>query len=189
MITKPCETCGEFYVSEVKAHRKYCSLKCRKPMQRHPRLKLVCKRCGAEFERLECQISGKGNEGRGQFCSKSCAMTGRPINGRPSKIATDAIAAWAASSRELFTTELRVDRFSIDLALPLRSLAIELDGCYWHSLPAMIEKDARKDAALRSAGWRVVHITIPKDTTADLLAGEIRDAIRRDAWEPLTKSA
>jgi very-short-patch-repair endonuclease len=47
-------------------------------------------------------------------------------------------------------------RFNIDLAIPSARIAIEADGRYWHALPKQIAADARKDAALTAAGWRVL---------------------------------
>lgn len=48
-------------------------------------------------------------------------------------------------------------------------LAVELDGEYWHSLPDMVEKDQRKDAALTARGWDVRRIIIGKrDRPADV---------------------
>lgn len=56
-------------------------------------------------------------------------------------------------------------RFSIDIALPLLHIAIEVDGWQYHGkYKRDFIRDREKDRALLLAGWRVVRFT----------AGEIR---------------
>lgn len=63
-------------------------------------------------------------------------------------------------------TEYKVGYFSIDEALPIRKVAIEVDGCYWHGCDvcgfegkksARIS-DKRKDTYLSNKGWKVIRI-------------------------------
>lgn len=178
LVTYVCESCGEAGVRLAKRPSpRFCSLKCRDaviPVQRRKRITVTCRFCGGLFERRPSEIAA----GRGKFCSKECAGKGRPICGRPSRVASEAISLWAAQTAEQFTTEHRVGRFSIDLALPHRRVAVELDGVYWHSLPEMVERDVRKDAALAAEGWRVVRIGIASNMSPRDLAGLIDEAVK-----------
>lgn len=141
---------------------------------RKRRVIVSCGNCGKRFEKRPSEIA----IGRGKFCSRRCSNFGRPLNGRPSLIATSAIAEFRRLYPDVLAVEeLRVARFSIDLALPDYQLAVELDGCYWHSLPGVQAKDRRKDEALARKGWRVVRIPIFRESTAEILAAAIAEAV------------
>jgi hypothetical protein len=47
-----------------------------------------------------------------------------------------------------------IGRYFIDIALPSKRLAVEIDGP-WHTRPKQIKSDKRKDRRLRSIGWSV----------------------------------
>jgi very-short-patch-repair endonuclease len=102
---------------------------------------------------------------------------GQPVR-RSSAIGNAAIALVMSRQSEILNPEFRIGRWSIDLAAPLRMLAIELDGEYWHSLPRMVERDTRKDADLTSRGWTVKRIAIVKADTPETLANKIVKALR-----------
>lgn len=175
--TRPCANCGQTIQSKPSKHNQYCSLACYHSMDipaRRSRIQCECGFCGDTFEKRPSEIA----RGRGKFCSRRCAQLGRPINGRPSVIATAAIDEWASENSVMdVERELRVGRWSIDLAFPTPRVAIELDGEYWHSLPEMIEKDARKDAALADLGWTVQRILIRKNDTPSDIAAQITDVL------------
>ena len=63
------------------------------------------------------------------------------------------------------------------MALPLEMVAIELDGEYWHSLPAMVDKDRRKDEWLTAQGWRVIRIVMTRDDTPESIARRISEEL------------
>ena len=67
-----------------------------------------------------------------------------------------AVAEQLAAAGLDYVPELAVNTFNIDLALPERKLAIEVQGGNWHNTPDKIEGDARKREALEAAGWTVV---------------------------------
>lgn len=46
----------------------------------------------------------------------------------------------------------------IDIAIPDRRIAIEVDGRYWHSRPGVKEKDQERNFNLWDTGWRVYRI-------------------------------
>lgn len=101
----------------------------------------------------------------------------RPINGKPSKIADAAIDEFLKGTPLLCELEKRLGRWSVDLALPLHNIAVELDGEYWHSLPAMVEKDRRKDEWLDANGWHVIRIVMAKDDTPQSIARRIAEEL------------
>lgn len=52
----------------------------------------------------------------------------------------------------------RIGRWCPDGIIPAHMAVVEYDGDYWHSLPGIAEKDARKARELRALGWRVVRV-------------------------------
>lgn len=174
-LDRSCARCGaEFSVLPKKRARKYCSVKCaaaanQQAKSLRSRIQKTCQWCGVKFHRPRSHATA-----RRKFCSKRCAALGRPIpGGRQSTIASRAIALWAATTQEHYECEKRVLNWSVDLVLPHRWLAIELDGVYWHSLPAMQARDARKDAALIAAGWTVRRVPIPGNATPESVAADL----------------
>lgn len=177
LIDRICAYCGKVdRIPRKRRHRLYCSQRCAKAANglksRVAMVAMECQFCGCIFEVYPSQATP-----RRKFCSKTCAGLGRPINGKPSKIATAAIEVFLSGYTGRAEPEKRVGRFSVDLALPDLWLALELDGVYWHSLPEMVEKDERKMGALRSAGWHPISITIHSDSTPESLASEMSEAV------------
>jgi very-short-patch-repair endonuclease len=50
-------------------------------------------------------------------------------------------------------------KYTIDLTLPMYSIAIECDGKAYHSTPEQKAHDRRKDAYLRRKGWKVLRFS------------------------------
>jgi hypothetical protein len=181
LVELSCRSCGETFMCERKRlHRNpVCSLSCRKGRQwGQPMVDVECGHCGTPLRRYQSQLDG----GRGKFCSRSCAGLARPINGRPSQIATDATALFSSACSAPVVAELRVAQWSIDVALPDQMIAIELDGEYWHSIPAMRDRDRRKDESLIALGWTVIRIPIRKGDTAS----DIADRMTKELSQCLT---
>jgi very-short-patch-repair endonuclease len=56
--------------------------------------------------------------------------------------------------------EVQFGKYRIDLYDPVRHVAFEADGAYWHGLPGRVEYDARRDAELlKRFGLPVVHFS------------------------------
>lgn len=169
---KRCEVCdGEFRATGTRAQTgRFCSRECQATLTVW--VTKCCETCDVEMTFRESTPK--------RFCSMSCAAFGKPINGKPSVIATAGIDEWCARrDRPIHTREHRVGRWSIDLALPLEMIAVELDGVYWHSLPAMVDRDRRKDAALADAGWDVRRVVIGGQDTPAVVADGIDKVLRR----------
>jgi very-short-patch-repair endonuclease len=47
----------------------------------------------------------------------------------------------------------------VDLAYPSYRVAVEYDGLRWHTGRAQMDRNAARDLALLTVGWRVVHVT------------------------------
>lgn len=58
-----------------------------------------------------------------------------------------------------YLSEYPIGSFVVDFYVPRRRLVIECDGEYWHSLPGVKEKDARRDIWLRERGYRVLRLS------------------------------
>jgi very-short-patch-repair endonuclease len=65
----------------------------------------------------------------------------------------------------------------VDLAVPDRRVAIEYDGA-WHALREQLEADRRRLAALREAGWVVVHVTASMLRDPGQVVGTVQRALR-----------
>ena len=57
------------------------------------------------------------------------------------------------------TTQVKVGRYRIDIAFSTHKLAIECDGRNFHSSPNAKARDKRKDAYLRSQGWKTLRFS------------------------------
>jgi very-short-patch-repair endonuclease len=56
-------------------------------------------------------------------------------------------------------TNARVNGYEVDAFWPAQRLIVEIDGWRYHGTRQAFERDRRKDAALTTAGYRVVRIT------------------------------
>lgn len=158
-----CEVCGVEFTVVLSHPGRYCSRKClgvangRRQTGRDPAKwqTYTCIECGTPYVKQASLAS------RTRYCSRSCRALWRnrvAHTARPTSIETALRAALQAIGIEA-TPEYRAGRFLIDLALPEWKVAVEADGDYWHALPNIKASDARKDAYLTGAGWRVVRFT------------------------------
>lgn len=165
LVTKTCMECKQSY--QVPLNRanvqKFCSQECSgayigreyhmgsNNVNWKPKIKIVCKQCGKEFETYPCRKERK-------FCSQKC--TGSWLAGHchsPTSIEI-AIREVLQELGYLFKEQYRIGQWRVDFALPLHWLAIECDGVYWHSLPHNKERDERKNIDLINAGWEVLRL-------------------------------
>lgn len=187
-ITRPCQRCGKPFTTAAcySDQIKYCSKKCRghKPPVLHQ-----CERCGKEFTVLASSVGRKGRgkycseacyrppiirqcrnclrkfralpalvrrgPGSARFCSAECFQRFR---GESSiEIITRDLLIQAGL---FFTSQYRIgERSRFDFYIPSRNLLIDCDGSYWHSLPGMQERDQRKDAHARAAGYTIIRFS------------------------------
>lgn len=67
-----------------------------------------------------------------------------------------------------YVPQKHIGRWVVDFFIPSKSLCLECDGDYWHSLPDVQERDARKDVYLQQKGYTVLRIL-----GSQILAGEL----------------
>jgi very-short-patch-repair endonuclease len=154
-----CESCGTAFETPVKEVGRFCSKECvwaanGRHQRRDPskRMTRTCLECGAPFVKLICLGD------RAKFCSRAClglwtCRHRRIVSPTSIELALEAALALVGVAT---VREMKHGRFNVDLAIPSARIAIEADGKYWHSLPKQVAADARKDAALAAAGWRVL---------------------------------
>jgi very-short-patch-repair endonuclease len=105
----------------------------------------TCKVCSEPFE------ARPDDEQR--FCSQRCFRRHSGESGfeRAVRVALTELGI-------AFVQEYPISRYLIDFYLPQHDVAIECDGDYWHSLPGMQERDARKDECLSQRGLTVIRL-------------------------------
>lgn len=180
---KECNFCGKEFKCFQKdaARRRFCSQNCmiqwrdsdarahlRKTVAKIP---CTCQWCGQKFERYPSELA----EGRGIYCSKNCvgAATAAAMGTACESQLERNFAQSLRESGLVFETQFKFRHFLLDIAFPEERLAVEVDGDYWHNLPNIVQKDKRKDAALREEGWKVVHIW-EKEINSDLARAKQR---------------
>lgn len=166
-----CVGCGEtFHVIPSLAFgeraRRACSWECEakyregRPTEEHPRyvpkVQRECEWCGEEFT---IPAAWARKESGGRFCSGSCraAWVCRHAQNRISQAEQD-FAAFLRDHGFDFEVQVQVKSYVVDVLFPAERVAVEFDGDYWHDLPRTAEKDRRKNAALRRAGYEVIRI-------------------------------
>lgn len=154
-----CQTCGQAFTVVRSEVGRYCSRRClgtangkRQAKDPTKHREYICQECGTRFNALACLSHRK------RFCSRSCTARWTCRHRRLVRPTSIELALHAALTAAGIPTEreYKTGRYNIDLAIPAARLAIEADGTYWHSLPKQQAADARKDAALGQAGWRVL---------------------------------
>jgi very-short-patch-repair endonuclease len=159
-----CNHCGAIFEGQtwsVKNRRKYCTKECsekaakRRGTAQDNRLTLKCIWCKTTYKKRPSQYA----DGRSKFCSRQCrgAWIARYKQNRVSEVETRFLDLVEAAGLPL-TRQVKVRHFVIDAVAKETNLAIEFDGEYWHSLPRMVEKDARKTTAIAFAGLKLVRI-------------------------------
>ena len=166
-VVKACETCGKpILVNPAGADRKrFCSQKClvawNGPHLSETRSQpgvwtdMTCLWCGEAFRIRKYRLK----TGQGRFCSRQClgAYTVKHKRQVVSLMEMRFVEVLRGAGLE-FDTQARVGRFVIDVLFPQYRLAVEFDGDYWHSLPAIVAKDKRKNAVLQDEGYDVLHV-------------------------------
>ena len=78
-------------------------------------------------------------------------------------------------------TQVQFGSSTLDIWFPGTRIVVEFDGDYWHSLPRMVAKDARKDAALFCAGYSVVRVLQSEfDADPDAVLRRIENMLSRE---------
>lgn len=107
--------------------------------------------------------------------SKRLAAQARSHIRKVSKIHKKIKSALVEEGIQGFITEYEIGFYAIDEANPDLKIAVEVDGCYWHSCPLCglegplenKDLDKRKNSYLENRGWRVIRIW-EHDINADI---------------------
>jgi very-short-patch-repair endonuclease len=70
-----------------------------------------------------------------------------------------------------------VDRYNIDIAIPAKMLAVEIDPGNWHKTPKKLAIDVPRDALLSGLGWTVVRLSGPSIRTRNPAIRELADEL------------
>ena len=115
----------------------------------------------------------------------------------PERAARSALHRRGLRFRKDYRVDLDQIRVRVDIAFPVRRVAVFVDGCFWHRCPkhgtdprlnsgfwerklrTNVERDARVDDALREAGWTVVRCW--EHESADAAADRVQIALATTA--------
>lgn len=89
------------------------------------------------------------------------------------RMTVDSLVSFGISE---FYYNFPVGRFRLDIAFPDLLVDIECDGLFWHKMPGVPEKDARRDEYMKSLGWAVVRLT-EKEIREDVNSAVIEKVI------------
>lgn len=124
----------------------------------------------------------------------------RRVNTKPELALRSALHRLGYRFRKDLRLDLEGARVRPDIAFTARRVAVFVDGCFWHACPEHggkpsvnqsywgpklrrnVERDRAADAALATAGWRVVRVW-EHVALADAVA-EVVDALARPADRP-----
>jgi len=122
----------------------------------------ACLVCGKEIRVIAALVKRK------KFCSHSCNSIAQIQRGvvraysKPECQLAEALSQLGVK----YEWQVPLAGYVADFLVRKSRVVIEVDGEYWHALPENVERDAKKDAALSSAGYRVYRIpslTVVKD--------------------------
>ena len=177
-----CENCGLVFESII-INRKFCSRSCQVQYQHKlgihkERLKKMYKKFRNEGFYRKIGKKSKKPSGKNHFLY---GKTWNEVYGkkRADEIRLRVIEGTAKGRRKHFgryhvtkpqltlykkilnvcpnaILEFPVGKKIVDIAIPLRKIAFEYDGAYWHQDK---EADRKRDEYLSSLGWKVCHIT------------------------------
>jgi very-short-patch-repair endonuclease len=57
-----------------------------------------------------------------------------------------------------YETQKPIGRYIVDIYIPGFNLIVECDGDYWHSLPERKKHDQKRNAWLRSQGYKIIRL-------------------------------
>jgi len=203
-IERKCEHCGTILYRRPKyTHNKvYCSKKCKDDFRKGkhidwvkplPRVTVTCKQCGINIERLPSELKGTNS-----FCSYSCNSSYN--SARRKHGSTSKLERWLKNNLPLlvnspiiFNDRKTLDGLELDIHIPLKNIAIELNGPghYWNvygddALCKTKFNDEKKKELCKLKGINLIIIDVSKDKNFTIKIGEQR---AKDIIEQINKSA
>lgn len=147
-VRRICKMCGKEFFVVPSSDGRMCSKACADASFKR-RITLKCKACGNSFE-------ARAHHTKQKFCSRRCRTIG--IGKSETDIENIMRLALAAHAIPAIA-QFPMDSFIFDFAIPESKIIIECDGSFWHSKPDVISRDARKDRALATLGWRMLRFS------------------------------
>ena len=110
------------------------------------RIELTCPICGKVY-------STRAKKRNQKTCSRSCRTV---WIGKTESYLERSMEQALIASNLLFEKQFPFGPFTADFAMPEYQLAIECDGSYWHSLPEVRKRDAKRNNYFRRSGWKIL---------------------------------
>lgn len=194
-VGRECEQCGLLFTAKPhRADQRFCSHVCMYAYRSahgfddgaqvsgpensrwKPRVALFCNWCREPY------TVPRYRHKRSRFCSQQCQ--GSFLARRLQKSVSGAERRFVAFLRSHglhVETQVQFGHFTLDAWFPGTRIVVEFDGDYWHSIPRVIAKDARKDAALFCAGYSVVRVLQSEfDADPDAVLRRIENMLSRE---------
>lgn len=166
-VERTCQHCGkEFEIIPSWLKREgagtFCSRDCANAHKKtvtgtnHPlykKVKAICEWCGKEY------TVKRVHKDKTRFCSQHCqgAYTSH-FSSRKRTAIEIKVKAMLEQLDIDHMQEKPMGAFVCDFVIKSCRLVIECDGTYWHSIPKVKERDARKDSWLIAHGYRVLRL-------------------------------
>ena len=148
--------------------RIFCSYACKYKADER-RMVVVCRLCGNE--RTGPPHIVKNHE----YCSPECVRKSRRET-RPERHIRLALEQLGIA----FIPQHSIGRYSIDFFLPLLSVALEVDGAYWHQQEKTKQRDAKRDSFLLQQGIKTVRLQF--DSNDSFLKLDATTLVRRSLF-------
>lgn len=180
-IALTCKVCGKTYERIASRQGPYCSYACM-GADKLKRVSFTCAACGKTFERNAYRKDSA------VYCSRSCKRFGwariiRQIIIDKGPTAPEARVQAALDELGLaYEWQALLGPYVADFLLPDLHLVLEIDGIYWHSLPQVQIRDARRTQELQAFGMHVVRLG-----EAEIMsAKDVSPLVRHVLQQPLT---
>jgi very-short-patch-repair endonuclease len=147
-VSKICSVCNSSFSARATLRQTFCSRVCAN-ISYQRRITLSCQICHKSF-------TVRAKRANQKYCSRACRTIGI---GKTESYIEKAFAIALTSIEVSCCSQYSLGPYTIDFAIPEMQIAIECDGDYWHSQPASILRDKRKDRYLLNRGWRVLHFS------------------------------
>lgn len=159
---KNCLHCENKFGPVKRLAVKYCSRECKKKSQKGQASKLKgrsrpnlyrarvgnCLTCGAEY-RAVGDFAGKAQV----YCSHRCYLKNRRVS-----LFEVSVMDHLQSRGVKIDRSYKAGRWTFDGRISETKILIEADGCFWHSSPEVISRDARKDVWCKESGYELFRV-------------------------------
>ena len=120
------------------------------------------KRCSKCYKKINAKRLIKRNKSLSKEEKVKIAVMGRKALGEmkgPTSIEKKVYDELKSRGVLFESQKLINNKFVVDVYIPMLNLVIECDGEYWHLLPKIQDRDARKDKLLISLGYKVLRFS------------------------------